>query len=104
MTARSPRIRLNNGVELPALGLGVFQGAPAETIGAVEAAIATGYRLIDTAASYLNERQVGEAIRNTVIDRGELFVQTKMWISDYGYEAGLRAFDVSLRKLGLDYV
>jgi diketogulonate reductase-like aldo/keto reductase len=104
MTARTPLITLNNGVKLPALGLGVFQSPPAETVGAVETAIATGYRLIDTAASYLNERQVGEAIRNSRIDRGHLFVQTKMWISDYGYESGLRAFDVSVRKLGLDYV
>ena len=104
MTAQSPLITLNNGVELPALGLGVFQSPPAETVDAVETAIGTGYRLIDTAASYLNERQVGEAIRNSGIDRGQLFVQTKMWISDYGYESGLRAFDVSVRKLGVEYV
>jgi diketogulonate reductase-like aldo/keto reductase len=104
MTARSPLITLNNGVELPALGLGVFQSPPAETVGAVESAIAIGYRLIDTAASYLNERQVGEAIQHSGIDRDQLFVQTKMWISDYCYESGLNAFDVSVRKLGLKYV
>ncbi|HEX8944486.1 MAG TPA: aldo/keto reductase [Gemmatimonadaceae bacterium] len=104
MTTRSPLITLNDGVRLPALGLGVFQSPPAETVAAVETAIATGYRLIDTAASYVNERQVGEAIRNSGIDRAQLFVQTKMWISDYGYESGLRAFDVSVRKLGLEYV
>jgi diketogulonate reductase-like aldo/keto reductase len=104
MTARTPLITLNNGVKLPALGLGVFQSPPTDTVVAVETAIATGYRLIDTAASYLNERQVGEAIQHSGIDRGQLFVQTKMWISDYGYASGLRAFDVSARKLGLDYV
>jgi diketogulonate reductase-like aldo/keto reductase len=104
MTAESPLITLNNGVQMPAIGLGVFQSPLAETVAAVEAAIAIGYQLIDTAASYLNERQVGEAIQHGGIDRGQLFVQTKMWIADYGYESGLRAFDASLRKLGLDYV
>jgi diketogulonate reductase-like aldo/keto reductase len=104
MTDRSPRITLNNGVEMPAFGLGVFQSSPEQTVGAVESAIANGYRLIDTAAAYFNERQVGEGIRRSGIDRSKLFVQTKLWISDYGYESALRAFDVSLRKLGLDYV
>jgi len=104
VTAPNPVITLNNGVPLPAIGLGVFQSSPAETVAAVETAIALGYRLLDTAASYLNERQVGEAIQHSGIDRGQLFVQTKMWISDYGYESGLRAFDVSLRKLGLQHV
>jgi diketogulonate reductase-like aldo/keto reductase len=104
MTAHRPLITLNNGVTLPAIGLGVFQSPPVETVAAVETAIATGYRLIDTAASYLNERQVGEGIQRSGIDRRQLFVQTKMWISDYGYESGLRAFDVSVRKLGLEYV
>ncbi|HTE43694.1 MAG TPA: aldo/keto reductase [Gemmatimonadaceae bacterium] len=104
MSAHRPQITLNNGVTLPAIGLGVFQSPPAETVVAVETAIATGYRLIDTAASYLNERDVGEGIRNSGIDRAQLFVQTKMWISDYGYDTGLRAFDVSVRKLGLEYV
>jgi diketogulonate reductase-like aldo/keto reductase len=103
-TAGIPLITLNNGVELPALGLGVFQSPPAQTTAAVEAAIASGYPLIDTAASYLNEREVGVGIRNGGIDRAKLFVQTKLWISDYGYDSALRAYDVSLRKLGLDYV
>ena len=85
----SPLITLNNGVEMPALGLGVFQSPPAETIGAVEAAIASGYRLIDTAAAYGNEREVGEGIRRSGIDRAEIFVTTKLWISDYGYEQAL---------------
>jgi diketogulonate reductase-like aldo/keto reductase len=104
MTGRSPLISLNNGVQLPALGLGVFQSPPEQTVGAVEAAIADGYRLIDTAATYSNERQVGEGIRRSGIDHAELFVQTKLWISDYGYESALRAFEVSRRKLGLEYV
>ncbi len=95
---------LNNGVEMPALGLGVFQTPPAETSGAVEAAIELGYRLIDTAAAYLNEREVGEGIRRSGIARGEVFVETKVWISDYGYDAALHAFDKSARKLGVDQI
>ena len=89
---------------MPALGLGVFQSTPAETIGAVEAAIASGYRLIDTAAAYGNEREVGEGIRRSGIDRTEIFVTTKLWISDYGYEQALVGFDGCLRRLGLDYI
>src|SRR4051794_7414816 len=102
MTARAPIITLNNGVRMPALGLGVFQSPPAETVGAVEAAIATGYRLIDTAAAYFNEREVGEGIRRSGIDRSELFIETKVWISDYGYDATLHAFDKSARKIGVE--
>ncbi|WPB72805.1 aldo/keto reductase [Archangium violaceum] len=104
MTGRSPLITLNNGVKMPALGLGVYQSSPEQTVKAVESAIAHGYRLIDTAAAYLNERQVGEGIVRSGIKRSEVFVTTKLWISDYGYESTLRAFDASLRKLGLDYV
>jgi diketogulonate reductase-like aldo/keto reductase len=103
-TATTPRIQLNNGVEMPTLGLGVFQSPPAETVGAVETAIANGYRLIDTAAAYMNEREVGEGIRRSGIDREEMFVTTKLWISDYGYEPALRGFDGCLRRLGFDYV
>ena len=102
MTARIPTIALNNGVELPALGFGVFQSPPAETVGAVEAAIRTGYRLIDTAAAYANEREVGEGIRRSGIPRNEMFIETKVWISDYGYDATLHAFDKSVRKLGVE--
>jgi diketogulonate reductase-like aldo/keto reductase len=91
-------------VQLPALGLGVFRSAPEDTVVAVESALALGYRLIDTAAAYLNEREVGEAIVRSGVARHELFIQTKLWISDYGYDSGLRAFDTSLRKLGLDSV
>jgi diketogulonate reductase-like aldo/keto reductase len=102
MTAKSPSIRLNNGVQLPTLGLGVFQSPPAETAGAVEAAIKTGYRLIDTAAAYANEREVGEGIRRSGIRRDEVFIETKVWISDYGYDATLHAFEKSARKLGVE--
>jgi diketogulonate reductase-like aldo/keto reductase len=95
---------LNNGVEMPVLGLGVFQSPPAETTAAVGAAIADGYRLIDTAASYDNEREVGAAIRASGVDRGELFVTTKLWFSDYGYDEALIGFEGCLRRLGVDYV
>jgi diketogulonate reductase-like aldo/keto reductase len=102
MTAKSPSTTLNNGVQMPALGLGVFQSPPAETVGAVEAAIASGYRLIDTAAAYFNEREVGEGIRRSGIRRDEVFIETKVWISDYGYDATLHAFEKSVRKLRVD--
>jgi diketogulonate reductase-like aldo/keto reductase len=102
MTASNPVITLNNDVQMPTLGLGVFQSSPDDTVGAVEAAISTGYRLIDTAAAYMNERQVGEGIRNSGIDRSEVFIETKVWISDYGYNATLHAFDKSVGKLGVD--
>ena len=104
MTTKSPLITLNNGVKMPALGLGVYQSTPEQTAGAVETAIACGYRLIDTAAAYFNERQVGEGLRRSGVKRDEVFVTTKLWISDYGYEQTLRAFDASTRKLGLDYL
>src|SRR6478736_632099 len=104
MSARSPQITLNNRVQMPAIGLGVFQTPPAETVAAVEAAIATGYRLIDTAAAYANEREVGEGIRRSGIARDDVFIETKIWISDYGYESTLHAFDKSARKLGVDRI
>jgi diketogulonate reductase-like aldo/keto reductase len=102
MTARNPIITLNNGVQMPALGLGVFQSSPEETAGAVDTAIRGGYRLIDTAAAYFNEREVGEGIRRSGIGRSEVFIETKVWITDYGYDATLHAFDKSVRKLGVD--
>jgi diketogulonate reductase-like aldo/keto reductase len=102
MTALSPVLPLNNGVTLPALGLGVFQSPPAETAQAVEVALRTGYRLIDTAAAYGNEREVGEGIRRSGVPRAEVFIETKVWISDYGYDATLHAFDKSVRKLGVE--
>jgi diketogulonate reductase-like aldo/keto reductase len=97
-------LTLNNGVEMPALGLGVFQTPPEETRAAVESALATGYRHIDTAAAYGNERQVGEAVRNSGVDRSEVFLETKIWISDYGYDQTLHGFDKSARKLGVDQI
>ena len=104
MTEKGPVITLNNGVTMPILGLGTYQSTQERTAEAVEAAIAHGYRLIDTAAVYFNERQVGEGIARSGIARSELFVTTKLWISDFGYESALRAFNASLRRLGLDYV
>ena len=87
---------------MPALGLGVFQSPPEETAAAVQAALNVGYRLIDTAAVYGNERQVGEGIRHSGIDRAEVFIETKVWVSDYGYDETLHAFDKAARKLGVD--
>ena len=104
MTAKSPLLTLNNGVKMPALGLGVFLSPPEQTADAVRTAIENGYRLIDTAAAYGNERQVGEGIRRSGIDRSEMFVTTKLWMTEYGFDRALRAFDASLRRLGLDYV
>src|SRR3954469_23863005 len=101
-TGRTPLLELNNGVEIPALGLGVFQSPPEVTAGAVEAALQSGYRLIDTAAAYLNEREVGEGLRRSGIPRDEVFLETKVWISDYGYETTLHAFEKSARKLGVN--
>lgn len=97
-------VRLNNGVTMPAVGFGVFQVAPEETERVVSEALETGYRLIDTAASYFNERQVGDAIRHSGIRREELFVTTKLWVQDYEYDDALRAFDRSMELLGLDYL
>ena len=99
-----PLLTLNNGVQIPALGFGVFQTPPEETIAAVSAALATGYRHIDTAAAYGNEREVGEAIRRSGVDRSEVFVETKIWISDYGYDQTLHSFDKSAGKLGIDRI
>jgi diketogulonate reductase-like aldo/keto reductase len=104
ISGRSPLLPLNNGVEMPALGLGVYQSEPRDTGQAVETAIRNGYRLIDTAAAYFNEREVGETVARSGIERRELFITTKLWMSDYGYDRALRAFDISLRKLGLEYL
>ena len=104
----SPSFTLNNGVQIPALGFGVFQTPPEQTISAVEAALAAGYRHIDTAAAYGNEREVGEALRRFLgrsgVDRSEIFVETKIWITDYGYDQTLHAFDKSAGKLGIDQI
>jgi diketogulonate reductase-like aldo/keto reductase len=95
---------LNNGVEMPALGLGVFQTPADETRDAVRAALSTGYRHIDTAAAYGNEREVGEAVHASDLNRSEVFLETKIWISDYGYEQTLHGFEKSARKLGVDQI
>lgn len=97
-------LQLNNGVAMPALGFGVYQIPPEDTAAAVAEALRVGYRLIDTAAVYGNERAVGEAIRDSGIPRDEIFIETKVWISDYGYEETLHAFDKSAAKLGVDTI
>ena len=97
-------VTLNNGVEMPALGLGVFQTPPDETRDAVRAALGSGYRLIDTAAAYGNERQVGDAVRDSDLSRSEVFLETKIWISDYGYDETLHGFEKSARKLGVGQI
>jgi diketogulonate reductase-like aldo/keto reductase len=93
---------LNNDVRMPLLGFGVFQTPPDETREAVFEALQVGYRLIDTAAAYGNEREVGQAIRESGLARDEVFIETKVWISDYGYHETLRAFDKSAGKLGVE--
>lgn len=96
-------VKLNNGVEMPVIGFGVFQiPDEKECQKAVEEALEAGYRMIDTAAAYMNEKAVGAAIRASGIPRSEIFVTTKLWVQDQGEEAALRAFDVSMEKLGLD--
>ena len=97
-------VRLNNGVMMPAIGFGVFQIPENETERVVTNAIEVGYRLIDTAAAYFNEEQVGNAIRRSGIEREKFFVTTKLWVQDYEYDDALRAFDLSMKKLGLDYL
>jgi len=103
-TFKGPAIKLNNGIEMPGFGLGVFRSEPEKTVAAMQSALAHGYRLIDTAAAYMNEQQVGEGIRASGVPREDVFVTTKVWMTDYGYDQTLRAFDRSLRKLELDYL
>ena len=95
-------LTLNNGVTMPALGLGVFQSPPEETTTAVQTALATGYRHIDTAAAYGNEREVGEGIRRSGLPRQDVFIETKVWVSDYGYDEALHAWDKAVGKLGVE--
>jgi diketogulonate reductase-like aldo/keto reductase len=97
-----PTFTLNNGVTLPVIGLGVFQSKAEETSAAVETALRVGYRHIDTAAVYGNEREVGEGIRASGIERSEIFIETKVWASDYGYDSTLHAFDKATGKLGFN--
>ncbi|WP_435971943.1 aldo/keto reductase [Streptomyces sp. Qhu_M48] len=103
-TTPLPTVTLNNGVEIPQLGFGVFQVPDDETTTAVGHALRAGYRSIDTASVYGNEAGVGRALADSGIARDELFVTTKLWNADQGYDSTLRAFDDSLAKLGLDHV
>jgi 2,5-diketo-D-gluconate reductase A len=99
------RVKLNNGVEMPLLGFGVFQVTDLEECErSVVDAINTGYRLIDTAAAYGNEEAVGRAINRSGVNREELFITTKLWVQDTGYEPTKKAFEKSLKRLGLDYL
>lgn len=97
-------VKLNNGVEMPILGFGVYQVEPSETENVVFDALQVGYRSIDTAAAYMNEEAVGHAIKRSGIPREELFITTKLWIQDAGYDNAKKAFEVSLKKLQLDYL
>jgi 2,5-diketo-D-gluconate reductase A len=99
-----PAIILNNGVAMPALGFGVFQTPPAETRTAVAEALRVGYRHIDTAAAYGNERGVGEALAASGLARSDVFIETKIWINDYGYDETLHSFDKSAGKLGVEQI
>ena len=96
--------RLNNGVMIPAVGFGVYQIPVEDTERCVSDALEAGYRMIDTASSYFNERQVGDALRHSGLRREDVFVTTKLWVQDYEYDDALRAFDLSMKNLGLDYL
>lgn len=97
--------KLDNGIEMPRLGLGVYKMTePEEAYGAMEKAIQVGYKAIDTASLYNNEEQVGEAVKNAAVSREELFITTKVWNTDQGYDETLRAFEKSLTKLKMDYI
>src|SRR5688572_29859877 len=97
--------KLHHGVEIPLFGLGVFRSEPGgETEAAVMEALRQGYRLIDTAQVYGNEKDVGQAVRGSGVPRSEVFVTTKLWNADHGYDRAMRAFDESLERLGLEQV
>jgi 2,5-diketo-D-gluconate reductase A len=98
------RITLNNGAAMPSVGLGVYQTPPDETVAAVQAALEVGYRHIDTAAVYGNEREVGEGLRRSGVPRANVFIETKIWVSDYGFDTTLHAFEKSAKKLGVDQI
>ncbi|MFE9448504.1 aldo/keto reductase [Streptomyces sp. NPDC006739] len=104
MSSKVPPIILNNGVEMPQLGFGVWQVPDDEAESAVTTALEAGYRSIDTAAIYGNEEGTGKAIAASGLSREDIFVTTKLWNSDQGYDSTLRAFDASLEKLGLEYL
>ncbi|MCJ7554346.1 MAG: aldo/keto reductase [Ignavibacteriaceae bacterium] len=98
------KIKLNNGIEIPQFGLGVYLTKPSECVDACLYSFEAGYRHIDTASIYGNERQVGEAVSRSGIPREEIFVTTKLWNDDHAYDKALKAFDKSLNNLGLDYI
>ncbi len=98
------RVLLNHGGDMPVLGLGVMESSGRKCVEAVKHALRIGYRLIDTAKAYGNEKEVGLAVRESGVPREELFVTTKVWISDQGYQSTLRACDSSLERLGMEYV
>lgn len=105
MSNNVPTVKLNNGIEMPTLGFGVFQVPDlSQAEQAVTEAIETGYRLIDTAAAYQNEEAVGKAIKNSSVNRDDIFVTSKLWVSDFNYERAKKGIDTSLQKLGLDYM
>lgn len=100
-----PTVVLANGVQMPVVGFGTYQITdPNEAYNLVRFAIEAGYRHIDTAALYMNEEPVGKAIRDSGVDRQEIFLVTKMWNTEHGYDKALKAFDASIARLGLDYV
>lgn len=99
-----PSVTLNNGIRMPQLGFGVFLMPKEQTVKSVLTALEHGYRLIDTAAAYYNEEEVGEAIRHSGIAREDIFVTSKLWNSDHGYDKAIKGFETSLKKLGLDYL
>lgn len=97
-------IKLNNGIEMPQIGYGVYQVSPDECERCVSDALKTGYRMIDTAQAYHNEEGVGRAVKNSGINRSDIFIVSKVWISNYGYEKAKASIDESLRKLQTDYI
>jgi 2,5-didehydrogluconate reductase len=97
-------IKLNNGIEMPQIGYGVYQVSPDECERCVSDALKTGYRMIDTAQAYHNEEGVGRAVKNSGINRSDIFIVSKVWISNYGYEKAKASIDDSLRKLQTDYI
>ncbi len=101
---KSPRVKLNNGAQMPLLGIGTFNVPTFQAADTVSFALRNGYRLVDTATNYGNEKEVGEGIARSGVPRNELFITTKLWIEDFGEEAALRGLDASLKKLGLRYI
>ncbi len=97
-------VRLNNCVMMPAIGFGVYQIPESDTERCVSDALEVGYRMIDTASAYFNEKQVGDALRHSGLRREDVFITTKLWVQDYEYDDALRAFDKSMGQLGLDYL